>query len=146
MEIREILKKENIGKVFYCKDLKENFEVVEAPIEFGSNEKVLDLINKDGNYLSLHYSLAFISELTFKERIVDCSKIDVDTKILVRDSLEEDWKKCYFGWFDEETNRVVALFKGSTSWSSNGGAKSWKYFKLDLSVNLEDTRVEYKEL
>lgn len=67
MKIKEILKKENIGKVLYCKDLKENYKVVEAPIEFGSNEKVLELIN-----------------------IVDWSKIDVDTKVLIIDSLEED--------------------------------------------------------
>ena len=146
MKIVEILKKENIGKVFYCKDLKENYEVVEAPIKFGSNKKVLDLINKDRNYLSLNYSTIFLNELNFEERIVDWSKIDVDTKVLVRDSLDEDWHRRYFCWFDEETNRVCTFFKGRTSWSDNGGAKSWKYFKLDLSVDLEDRRIEYTKL
>lgn len=61
--------------------------------------------------------------------IVDWSKVAVDTPILVRDFENQDWKKRYFAFFDDEL--IYTWDGGATSWSvKNKDAIPWKYAKL----------------
>ena len=61
--------------------------------------------------------------------IVDWYKVPVDTPILVKDFEEQECKKRYFAFFEDET--IYAWEKGATSWSvKNEGAIPWKYAKL----------------
>ena len=61
--------------------------------------------------------------------IVDWSKVKVDTPVLVRDFENQDWKKRYFAFFDDEL--IYTWDGGATSWSvKNKDATPWKYAKL----------------
>lgn len=61
--------------------------------------------------------------------IVDWSKVKVDTPVLVRDFENQDWKKRYFAFFDDEL--IYTWDGGATSWSAkNKDAIPWKYAKL----------------
>lgn len=61
--------------------------------------------------------------------IVDWSKVPVDTPVLVRDFENQDWKKRYFAFFDDEL--IYTWDGGATSWSAkNKDAIPWKYAKL----------------
>lgn len=62
--------------------------------------------------------------------IVDWSKVEVDTPILVRELDGCPWKKRYFAFFD---GRIVQAWKyGATSWSveNKRDTISWPYAKL----------------
>ena len=61
--------------------------------------------------------------------IVDWPKVKVDTPVLVRDFENQDWKKRYFAFFDDEL--IYTWDGGATSWSvKNKDAIPWKYAKL----------------
>lgn len=60
--------------------------------------------------------------------IVDWSKVEVDTPVLVRDSETSKWKNRYFAFF--ENGRVHTWNSGTTSWTSEGYEMSWQYAKL----------------
>lgn len=60
--------------------------------------------------------------------IVDWSKVEVDTPVLVRDSETSKWENRYFAFF--ENGRVHTWNSGTTSWTSEGYEMSWKYAKL----------------
>ena len=70
------------------------------------------------------------SEQEYVEPPVDWSKVPVDTKILVRDSEDEKWRRRHFARY--ENNTVFAWGSGLTSYSDAGynGVKDWKYAKL----------------
>ena len=69
---------------------------------------------------------------------VDWSKVAVDTPILVRDSIEESWRKRYFAKYEDNT--VYAWSGGSTSWSTCGSSDiaNWKMAKLAESEEKND--------
>lgn len=52
-----------------------------------------------------------------KLNIVDWSIVKVDTKILVKDTNSDVWKKRYFARYENET--VYAFEHGKTSWSAD---------------------------
>lgn len=62
--------------------------------------------------------------------IVDLSKVEVDTPIFVRNSIEEVWKCRYFAMY--ENGEVYAWQLGRTSWSDviKNSPIAWKYAKL----------------
>lgn len=62
--------------------------------------------------------------------IVDWSKVEVDTPIFVRNSIEEVWKCRYFAMY--ENGEVYAWQLGRTSWSNviKNSPIAWKYAKL----------------
>jgi hypothetical protein len=74
------------------------------------------------------------SEQEYVEPPVDWSKVPVDTKILVRDSEDEEWKKRHFAKFED--GKIFAWPSGATSFSSeNSDSITW-WMKAKLS---EDT-------
>ena len=62
--------------------------------------------------------------------VVDWSKVEVDTPIFVRNSIEEVWKCRYFAMY--ENGEVYAWQLGRTSWSNviKNSPIAWKYAKL----------------
>ena len=52
----------------------------------------------------------------------------VDVKILVRNKEKDKWVKRYFSHFS--VGSVYAFANGSTSYSSEGGVRAWKFAKL----------------
>ena len=62
--------------------------------------------------------------------LVDWSKVEVDTPIFVRNSIEEVWKCRYFAMY--ENGEVYAWQLGRTSWSNviKNSPIAWKYEKL----------------
>lgn len=70
------------------------------------------------------------SEQEYVEPPVDWSKVPVDTKILVRNSEDEAWKKRYFAKFEDE--KIFAWANGVTSFSAYNSVFTiqWKCAKL----------------
>ena len=64
------------------------------------------------------------SEQEYVEPPVDWSKVPVDTKILVRDSEDEEWRKRHFAKFED--GKIFAWTSGVTSFSSeNSDSITW---------------------
>ena len=60
---------------------------------------------------------------------VDWSKVEVDTKILVRDSKKANWKHRYFSKYEDGI--IYAWNDGRTSFTSNCSEMTdWEYAKL----------------
>ena len=70
-----------------------------------------------------------VFDIAEKLGIVDWPKVKVDTPVLVRDFENQDWKKRYFAFFDDEL--IYTWDGGATSCSvKNKDAIPWKYAKL----------------
>lgn len=66
----------------------------------------------------------------YVEPKVDWSKVQIDTKILVRDRETEPWVRGHFAGVNED-GRVLAFEDGKSSWTGEGLAPIWwKYAKL----------------
>ena len=60
---------------------------------------------------------------------VDWSKVPVDTKIYVRDHINDLWERRHFSHYTPD-GKVYAFHGGTTSFTADDGASSWKYAKL----------------
>ncbi|MDU4780636.1 MAG: hypothetical protein E6X90_01535 [Veillonella sp.] len=62
--------------------------------------------------------------------IVDWSKVEVNTPILVKQNEQDKWEKRHFAYFKDE--RVYAWLCGATSWSADyeGDTTDWNFAKL----------------
>lgn len=76
-----------------------------------------------------------LKEVEKKEPIVDWSKVEVDTPILVKDAYADPWLKRYFAKYED--GRVYAWHDGTTSWSVEDKYSSswWPYAKLAEGEN-----------
>ncbi len=74
----------------------------------------------------VYYKYAKLAE-DQKEPETDWSKVEVDTPILVRHRLDEEWEKRHFVKY--ENGDVYAWDHGRTSWTT-GNVTYWKYAKL----------------
>lgn len=65
-----------------------------------------------------------------KEPEVDWSKVPVDTKIYVKDKINNKWNKRYFAKYRE--GKIFTWYYGRTSWSAENKDEvtSWEYGKL----------------
>lgn len=123
MKIGEILKKENVGKL-YSDSKNYTYKVVKW---MQCNEGVYDLERtSDGVLIGDIYYTSKILSMDFTIEPIDWENISVDTKILV--SIDgEEWIKRYFAKY--ENGKVYAWNDGATSFSSNHCTK-WAYAKL----------------
>ena len=126
MNIIEVSKKENIGKVyeiFIDGENKGRWEIEE--IRNGEFE----FFNVKGEVLDEIYFISQITRMEFKE-VIDWSKIPVDTKLLVSRN-GEDWYRRYFAKY--ENDKVYCFDSGATSFSvqdDNFDISPWEYVKL----------------
>ena len=67
----------------------------------------------------------------YKEPEIDWTKVPVDTKILVRNSLDKKWYRRYFYRYEESTGRIYSFALGSTSWTANEcDTVMWEYGQI----------------
>jgi hypothetical protein len=71
------------------------------------------------------------SEQEYVEPPVDWSKVPVDTKILVRNSEDEEWKKRHFAKFED--GKIFAWTSGVTSFSSESSDSITWWMKVKLA-------------
>ena len=83
-----------------------------------------------GDYIKsgMEYNRASYLDFTEYEPPTDWSKVKVDTKVYVRDNIDQHWKPRYFAKYEKGT--FYAWEDGATSWSAGGYTTSWKYYKL----------------
>lgn len=96
-----------------CKDCPLNLD---SKYEVSCSE--MELVNPDK-------ALEIVMEYEPK---VDWSKVEVDTKVLVRDSKEDNWKRRYFSKYEDGI--IYAWNYGRTSFTSNSEMTEWEYAKL----------------
>lgn len=124
MKIWEICKKENINKI-YVDDKGEKWKVVQK-----GNKDIFDLYDNENDSISCYgYGISELVEMNFEE-VIDWSKVSVDTKILVRDRKDEEWKRRYFAKYKD--GRVYTWTWGKTSFSADGNEDViyYEYAKL----------------
>lgn len=73
------------------------------------------------------YTLSELFELDFEEVVIDWSKVEADTKVLVSDDGEE-WYNRYFAEF--KNGKVHCYNGGANLWSTDGCMETWSYAKL----------------
>lgn len=73
-------------------------------------------------------------EQEYVEPVVDWSKVPVDTKILVRDSEDEEWKKRHFAKFED--GKIFAWTSGVTSFSSESSDSITWWMKVKLAEDI----------
>lgn len=95
-----------------CKDCPLNLD---SKYEVSCSE--MELVNPDK-------ALEIVMEYEPK---VDWSKIEVDTKVLVRDRDDEEWERAYFAEYSND--KIYTFVNGKTSFTTNM-AKERKYTKL----------------
>lgn len=123
MKAWEICKKENVGKKFKDSNGKE-WEVCKHVF----NSTYYDLKDRFDNHILKQYYISTIAELDFKE-VVDWSKVLVDTKILVRQRNEEEWRRRYFAKYED--GKIYAWKDGRTSFTSaENRCTEWNQAKL----------------
>lgn len=73
----------------------------------------------------------WLEEEYAEDEDIDWSKVEVDTKILVRNDGDKEWEKRYFSKY--ENGKVYAFTNGLTSWTvadSDYYVCGWEYAKL----------------
>ena len=128
MNVIEVSKKENIGKVyeiFIDGENKGKWEIEEI------RKGEFEIFNVEGKPLDEIYFISQIARMEFRE-VVDWSKVPVDAKVLVSDDGKE-WNRRYFAKYED--GKVYCFNDGYTSFTivncaylSN--ATSWEYAKL----------------
>ena len=68
---------------------------------------------------------------------IDWYKVPVDTPVLVKDRIEDEWQNQYFAGYN---GRVLTFMNGTTSWSGNGSKQAWRFAKLVKEEQDEDTK------
>ena len=128
MNIIEVSKKENIGKVyeiFIDGESKGKWKIEDIGKEdFG-------FFNAEDRLLEEIYFISQITKMEFEE-VVDWSKVPVDTKVLVSEDGKE-WNRRHFAKYED--GKVYCFNGGYTSFTIvNYGYLSnaviWKYAKL----------------
>ena len=121
MNIREVLKKENVGKEYKVEE--RTYEVVES---FNGN---LNLKNIDSrNYIEYEISLVDIVNGEFEEHL-DWSKVSVDAKVLVSDN-GKLWYKRHFAKYENGSVHVFPDGHSSFTTEVSDIIYPWKYAKL----------------
>ena len=121
MNIKEVLKRENVGKKYRVKG-----RFNEYTLEL-FNEK-LQLVNNYDKTIESIMCLEDIVNGDFKETI-DWENIPLDTPIMVRDFGSEGWMMRHFAFY--KFGKVYCWFDSYTSNDSDcRGAKCWQQAKL----------------
>ena len=120
MKINEVLRKENVGKLYKFKEVV--YEVAE------NSNSVLELIDtNDGATIEVGVYLVDIINGEF-ERVVDWHKVPVDAKILVSDD-GKVWDKRHFAKYED--GHIYAFRNGFSSFTTKeDDIYSWNHAKL----------------
>ena len=113
--------------------------------EMGTLDDVLTYYNDDLTYKGSKWSDIMIirdaeGKLLWEREEVDWAKVPKDTKVLVRNSKDEEWHKRYFSKYKD--GRFYTFNMGGTSWSTSDET-FWKECKL---VELEQKEYTFDEV
>ena len=128
MNIIEVSKKENIGKVyeiFIDGENKGKWEIEEI------RKGEFEFFNVEGKPLDEIYFISQIARMEFRE-VIDWSKVPVDTKVLVSNDGKE-WSRRHFAKYED--GKVYCFNDGYTSftivdYAYLSNATPWEYCKL----------------
>lgn len=94
--------------------------------------KVWDIKEEDAyfrKYTALHEVERRFTPVFDRDKIIDWSRVQVDTKVLVKDKDDSKWLKRYFAKYED--GKVYTFGGGATSFSFNGCSySSWDEAKL----------------
>ena len=124
MNIIEVSKKENIGKVyeiFIDGENKGRWEIEE--IRNGEFE----FFNVKGEVLDEIYFISQITRMEFAE-VIDWSKVKTDTQVLVSDDCE-NWVNRHFAKYDKEKDKFYSWKDGKTSFTTDL-KEEWEYWDI----------------
>ena len=129
MNIIEVSKKENIGKVYEM--FIDGEDKGKWRIGYVEKEEFSFFSVEEEEELGEVYFASQIARIEFKE-VIDWSKIPVDTKVLVSSS-GKDWYRRHFAEYKD--GKVYCFNNGITSFTAQGsefpsGKVSWEYVKL----------------
>ena len=123
MDIKEVLKRENVGKEYKITGRMGKYTLK----LFGEK---LQLSNNCDETIETIMCLEDIVNGDFKE-VIDWENIPIDTPIIVRDFDSESWMMRHFAFY--KFGKVYCWFDSYTSNSNNcSGAKCWQQAKLKL--------------
>ena len=121
MNIKEVLRRENVGKKYRVKGNEYTLSL------FGEKLQLIDNYNRTIEFITY---LEDIVNGDFEE-VIDWENIPLDTPIMVRDFDSESWAMRHFAFY--KFGKVYCWFDSYTSNDSNcSGAKCWQQAKLKL--------------
>lgn len=121
MDIKEVLRKENVGKKYKVKGNEYTLSL------FGEKLQLIDNYDRTIEFITY---LEDIVNGDFEETI-DWENIPLDTPIIVRDFDSESWVMRYFAFY--KFGKVYCWLDSHTSDDNNdAGAKCWQQAKLKL--------------
>lgn len=121
MNIREVLKKENVGKEYEVEGY--TYEVVES---FNGNLNLKNI--NTHSYIEYELALVDIVNSEFEEHL-DWSKVSVDAKVLVSDN-GKLWCKRHFAKYENGSVYVFPDGRSSFTTEESDIIYPWKYAKL----------------
>lgn len=121
MDIKEVLRKENVGKKYKVKGNEYTLSL------FGEKLQLIDNYDRTIEFITY---LEDIVNGDFEE-VTDWENIPLDTPIMVRDFDSESWMMRHFAFY--KFGKVYCWFDNYTSNDDNcRGAKCWQQAKLKL--------------
>ena len=121
MNIKEVLRKENVGKEYEVEGYV--YEIVES---FNGNLNLKNI--NTHNYIEYELSLFDIINCEFEEHL-DWSKVSVDAKVLVSDN-GKLWYKRHFAKYENGSVHVFPDGRSSFTTEESDIIYPWKYAKL----------------
>lgn len=109
----------------------------------------LKIKRKGGSEYDVMRILDCDNNVIWKREEVDWTKVPVDTKVLVRNFKEEEWKRRYFAEYKD--GMFYAFNNGLTSWSTSNEI-SWREYKLaeepkeEITVSVKDLCKAFKTM
>lgn len=130
----KVFVKADIITLRYHRELYQELEYYDEDFKWSSNKKwdIMEIYDCD-------------NKLIWKRKEIDWSKIPVDTKVLVRNSQDQEWECRYFAKY--ENGKIYTFVYGATSWSSwNTGELScvtpWEEAKLIENKKVKNENIE----
>ena len=121
MDIKEVLRKENVGKKYKVKGNEYTLSL------FGEKLQLIDNYDRTIEFITY---LEDIVNGDFEE-VTDWENIPIDTPIMVRNFDSEGWMMRHFAFY--KFGKVYCWFDNYTSNDDNcRGAKCWQQAKLKL--------------
>ena len=121
MKINEVLRKENVGKLYKFKGVI--YKVVE------NSNSILELIDSEDDYATIEEGVYLIDIINGEfEEYLDWTKVPVDAKVLVSND-GKDWIKRHFAKYEDEY--VYTCRNGLSSFTTEkDDVYRWNYAKL----------------
>ena len=127
----KVFVKADVITLRYHRELYQELVYYDEDFKWSSNKKwdIMEMYDCD-------------NKLIWKRKEVDWSKIPVDTKVLVKNSQDQEWERRYFAKYED--GKVYAFMNGVTSWSMSAwdDIAPWEEAKLVEDKKMENIDIE----